>query len=41
MGNKIADRIAKPKHTSDENLRDVEEIIIPPEKRKKKLNELK
>ena len=27
----------KPKHTSDENLRDVEEIIIPPEKGKKNI----
>ena len=31
-GNRIVDKIAKPKPISDENLRDAEEIIIPPEK---------
>ena len=34
MGNKIAEKIVKPKHVTDENLRNVEEIIIPPGKRK-------
>ena len=37
IGNKITDRIAKP----DESLRDVEEIVIPPEKREEILNKLK
>ena len=32
--NKIADKIAKPKLVFDENPRNVEEIFIPPEKRK-------
>ena len=41
IGNKIADKIAKPKPVSDENLRDAEEIIIPPEKREEVLNKLK
>ena len=31
-GNRIVDKIAKSKAISDENLRDAEEIIIPPEK---------
>ena len=31
----------KPKPVFDENLRDVEEIIIPQEKRKEILNELR
>ena len=34
MGNKIADKIVKPKYVIYENPRSVEEIIIPPEKRK-------
>ena len=37
IGNKIADKIVKP----DKNPRNVEEIVIPPEKRKKILNELR
>ena len=40
-GNKIADKIAKPKHVIDENPRNVEEIIIPPEKTEEILNELR
>ena len=41
IGNKIADKIAKPKHVTDENPRNVEEIIIPPEKTEEILNELR
>ena len=41
LGNKIADKIGNPKHTIDENLRNVKEIIIPPEKREEILNELR
>ena len=41
IGNKIADKIVKPKHVIDENPRNVEEIIIPPEKREEILNELR
>ena len=33
IGNNIADKIIKSKHVIDENLRIIEEIIIPPEKR--------
>ena len=40
-GNKIANKVAKPKHVIDENLRHVEEIIMPPEKREEILNELR
>ena len=35
IGNKVADKIVKPKHVIDKNLRNFEEIIIPPEKREK------
>ena len=35
IGNEIADKIVKPKHVIDENPRNFEEIIIPPEKEKK------
>ena len=35
-GNKIADKIVKPKHEYDENPRDIEEIIVPSKKEKKK-----
>ena len=41
IGNKIADKIAKSKHVIDENPRNVEEIIIPPEKTEEILNELR
>ena len=41
IGNKIADKIVKQKHVVDENPRNVEEIIIPPEKREEILNELR
>ena len=34
LGNKIACKIVKPKHVTDENPRNVEEIFIVPEKRK-------
>ena len=35
VGNKIADKIVKPKPVPNNNLRNIEEIIIPPEKEKK------
>ena len=49
IGNKIVDTVAKsydnkivkPKLVIDENPRNAEEIIIPPEKREEVLNELK
>ena len=41
IGNKIAEKIVKPKHVIDENPRSVEEIITPPEKREEILNELR
>ena len=31
IGNKIANKVVKPKPVPDENSRNVEEIIIPPE----------
>ena len=40
IGNKISDKIVKPRHVTDENPRNIEEKIIPPEKRKEILNEL-
>ena len=39
LGNKIANKIVKPKYLIDENPRNVEEIPIPPEKREVTLNE--
>ena len=33
IGNKIAEKIGKPKSVPDENSRNVEEVVIPPEKR--------
>ena len=41
MGNKIADIIEKPKHVTDENPRNTEEMIIRPAKREEILNELR
>ena len=41
LGNKIADKIVKPKPESDMNSRYVEEIVIPPEEREEILNELR
>ena len=41
IGNKIADEIVKPKPVLDENSRNTEEIIIPPEKREEILNKLR
>ena len=41
IGNKIADKFVKPKPTIDENSWNVEEIVIPPEKRHKMLNKLR
>ena len=40
-GNKIADKIVKLKPVLDANLRNVEEIVIPPEKTQEILNELR
>ena len=40
-GNKIADKIDKPKLVSGKKSIDAEEIIIPPEKREEILNELR
>ena len=40
MGNKITEKNVKPEPVSDENLREFEEIIIPPVKRKDILNKL-
>ena len=39
--NKISDKIVKPKPVPDENSRNVEKLIIPPEKGEKILNELR
>ena len=40
LGNKIADAVTKPSHSKivkvGENLRNVEEVIIPPEKKEMK-----
>ena len=36
IGNKISDKIVKGKPVIDENSRNIEEIVIPTEKRKKK-----
>ena len=41
IGNKIADKIVKLKPVSDMNSRNVEEILIPQEKREKILNKLR
>ena len=38
---KIADKVLKQKPVIDENSRNVEEIIIPPETREEMLNELR
>ena len=40
-GNKITDKVVKPKHVIDGNSRNVEETIIPPEKREEISNELR
>ena len=39
--NKITDKIVKPKHIIDENQKIIEEITIPPEKKKYQLNKLR
>ena len=41
IGDKIADKIVKPKPVSDANSRNVEEIVIPPERREDILNEFR
>ena len=41
IGNKIANKIVKPKPVLDMNSRNVKEMIIPPEKRGELLNELR
>ena len=38
IGNKIADKIVKPKPASDENLRNVEEIIFSTREKWRELN---
>ena len=40
IGNKISKKFMKPKPVTNENSRNVEEIVIPREKREKILNEL-
>ena len=40
IGNKIADKVVKPKFVVDENLRGVKVVVLPPEKREEILNEL-
>ena len=40
IGNKIADKTVKPLPVPDANWRDVEKIVIPPQRRKEVLNEL-
>ena len=41
IGKKIADKIVKQNPVIDENSRNVEEIILPPEKRGEKLSDLR
>ena len=41
IGNKTLDKIAKQKPVIDENSKNLEEIVIPPEKREEILNELR
>ena len=41
IGNKIADKIVKAKPAIDENSKNIEEVIIPPEKREEILNALR
>ena len=41
IGNRIADKIVKLKLVPDENPKNVEEIVIPLEKKKEILNELR
>ena len=39
-GNRITDKIVKPKHVIDENPRNVEEIMILPEKKRRNIKRL-
>ena len=41
IGNRIIDKIVKPKPAPDANLRNAEKIVIPPEKRPEILNKLR
>ena len=41
IGNKIAEKIRKPKSALEINLRNVEEVLIPSGKRQEILNELR
>ena len=41
IGNNLADKVVKPKPVPDINSKDVEETLIPPEKREEILNELR
>ena len=40
-GNKINEKIVKPKHVNDENPKNVEEIFVLSKKKEEKLNELR
>ena len=39
--NKIADKIVKPKAVTDENSKNIEEIVVPPEKKQKNIKWIK
>ena len=41
IGNEIADKIIKPKHAIDENPINIEETIIPPEKKRRNIKIIK
>ena len=41
IGKKITDKFVKPKHVIDENLRNVAEITIRPEKKRKNIKQIK
>ena len=40
IGYNVADKIAKPKHVTVENLQNVEEIIISPEKKRRNIKRI-
>ena len=40
IGHNVADKIVKPKHVIDENLQNVEEIIISPEKKRRNIKRI-
>ena len=41
IGNKIAAKTVKPKHVTDESPRNVQEIIIPSEKKRRNIKQIK